>query len=763
MTATAGLRVEVNGIVQGVGFRPFVYALAEQLHLTGWVRNTSSGVEIELNGPPEALQAFLEALRSSPPPLARLDHIAAFPIPPNGAQTFEIIASQPQAGQFLPISPDRTICADCRRELFDPRDRRYHYPFINCTNCGPRFTIIRDIPYDRPNTTLADFPLCSQCADEYHNPRDRRFHAQPIACPTCGPQLWFEAANSNTRLAEREDALQLARQWLRQGKILAIKGLGGFHLVCDATNAQAVANLRSRKKRSDKPFALMAFDPAAIEHHAVLTEADRLLLTSNASPIVLLPRLPNSAIANEVAPNQNTLGFMLPYTPLHLLLLEPAENYPNVWVMTSGNHSEEPIAYTDEEARLRLNGLADGFLFHNRPIHMRVDDSVARTVQGAPYLLRRARGYAPESLRLPRAMPSILATGAELKNTFCLTRGQHAFLSHHIGDLENYETLQSFEAGIAHYERLFRVQPELIACDLHPNYLATRYAQQRAQASTLPLYPVQHHHAHLAACLADNHWDSAEPIIGLTLDGTGMGTDGVIWGGEILIGGYATFQRAFHLSETPLPGGDLAVRSPARMALSYLWTAAIPWEAHLPPVQALCSEERTILRSQLERHINTPLTTSMGRLFDAAAALIGLRAHATYEGQAAIELEAIADPHETGCYPFEIQANTLNPLPILLSMLAEWQTGTPTPTLAARFHNSIAQMLLEACQRLRQQTGIAVVALSGGVWQNMLLLQKTLALLEQNGFTTLIHRRVPTNDGGLALGQAMIAAAQALS
>lgn len=760
MSKNAGLQIEVSGIVQGVGFRPFVYALAESLHLTGWVRNTSGGVQIALNGPPEALQAFLDALQHHPPPLARLDHIETLSVPPSSAERFEIIASQPRPDQFMPISPDRAICSDCRRELFDSSDRRYRYPFLNCTNCGPRFTIIRDIPYDRPNTTLTDFPLCPACQEEYHNPLDRRFHAQPIACPTCGPQLWFEAAGSGAILAQRENALQIARQWLHQGKILAVKGLGGFHLVCDATNPQAVANLRNRKKRSDKPFALMAFDLDTIEQHALLCQAERNLLTSNSSPIVLLTRHPASSIAEQVAPHQTSLGFMLPYTPLHLLLLEPESGYPNAWVMTSANRSEEPIAYEDADARQRLGNLADGYLFHNRPIHMRVDDSVVRTVHQAAYPLRRARGYAPESIHLHRSLPAILATGAELKNTFCLTHQQHAFLSHHIGDLENYETLGAFEAGIAHYERLFRVHPERIACDLHPNYLASRYAHQRATAEALPLYTIQHHHAHLAACLADNNWDSTEPVIGLTLDGSGLGSDGVIWGGEVLIGGYASFQRVFHLREMPLPGGDLATRNPARMALACLWAIGQPWEAHLPPVQTLCEKERSILRSQLDQRINTPFTTSMGRLFDAAAALIGLRPTTTYEGQAAIEFEAIADPNETGFYPFAFEGQILDPQPVLLALLQDWYTGLPTPILSARFHNSIAQMLLQTCLQIRQQTSISIVALSGGVWQNLFLLLKTLPLLEQNGFNPLIHRRIPTNDGGLALGQAWIAAAQ---
>jgi hydrogenase maturation protein HypF len=752
--------VKVKGIVQGVGFRPFVYRLAESLFLKGYIRNTSDGVFIEVEGAAEDLALFLKRLKSDAPVLASINDISFEICPLEGYLSFVIEESQPVKGAVTGISPDISVCGDCRAEFSNPEDYRWHYPFINCTNCGPRFTIIRDIPYDRKNTTMASFAMCPECGRQYGDPYDRRYHAQPLACEVCGPRLKLLDSVGVPVAEGNEASAALAADMISKGKIIAVKGIGGYHLACNAYDIDAVRELRKRKSRDEKPFALMAFDLATVEQYAVLTDADRLLISSNASPILLLPRRPNSPIADQVAPNQTSLGFMLPYTPLHLLLLEPAQDYPDVWVMTSGNYSEEPIAYTDDEARLRLNKLADGFLFHNRPIHMRVDDSVARTVRQKPYLLRRGRGYAPESLHLPRPIPSILATGAELKNTFCLTRDQHAFLSHHIGDLENYETLQSFETGIAHYEQLFRIHPELIACDLHPDYLATRYAQQRAQATHTPLYPIQHHHAHLAACLADNQWDSAEPVIGLTLDGTGMGTDGIIWGGEILLGSYASFQRVFHLRELPLPGADLAIRSPARMALACLWAAQIPWEDHLPPTQALCYEERTVLHNQLEHHINTPLTTSMGRLFDAVAGLIGLRSHATYEAQAAIELEAIADPNETGCYPFNIQADLLDPLPVLLSLLTDWQNGIPIPILAARFHNSVAQALLETCQHIRQQTGISVVALSGGVWQNILLLQKTLALLEDDGFTPLIHQRVPTNDGGLALGQALIAAAQ---
>jgi len=755
ITNRVGLKIWVRGIVQGVGFRPFIYTQAQQNNLTGWVRNTSSGVEMELCGTQQDVDAFLHTLRTSPPPLARIDEITSLPCPPNGAESFEILASQPQEGDFIPISPDVSICADCRRELFDPSDRRFRYPFINCTNCGPRFTIIQDIPYDRPKTTMAGFAMCPDCLSEYNNPLDRRFHAQPVACPVCGPHIWLES--NGKRLCERQDALRTARRWIQEGKILAIKGLGGYHLACDAANSTAVNELRSRKKRSDKPFALMAYDLDAVEKHCWISLQEKNLLASIQHPIVLLERRPESNVVPAVAPYQVTLGVMLPYTPLHLLLLEPEEDFPDMLVMTSGNLSEEPIAYEDADALRRLDHLADAFLLHNRPIHMRVDDSVVRFAANGPYLLRRSRGYAPEPLQLPVEAPEILAAGAELKNTFCISRGQYAFLSHHIGDLENFETLSSFEEGIAHFERLFRIRPQAVACDLHPDYLATRYARQRSEREHLPLVEVQHHHAHLAACLADNGWKSDEPVIGLSFDGTGLGTDGAIWGGEILLGGYQRYQRRFHLAYAPLPGGDAAVRKPARMALAHLWQAGLDWDVNLPPVEAICSSDRAMLSSMLERRINCPLTSSMGRLFDAASALVGVRQEATYEGQAAIEFEVLADSDETGAYSFAIEDGIFNPAPIWQAMINDWHNRVPVPIISARFHNAVVDLVRLVCTQLRSETGIDHVALSGGVWQNRFLLERAAIALSSSDFNVLVHRKVPTNDGGIALGQIMVA------
>ncbi len=751
-----GRKIWVRGIVQGVGFRPFIYSLATRFHVTGWVRNTSSGVEIEINGALEALEAFEQEIYRNPPPLAHVDSIESQPTAPNGYAQFVIEESLPREGDFLPVSPDMTICADCHRELFDQSDRRYRYPFINCTNCGPRFSIIRDIPYDRPNTSMAGFALCTDCAREYHDPLDRRFHAQPVACPVCGPQVWFEAQGQ--RLSERDNAIQMARDWLAQGKILAIKGLGGYHLACDAANPAAVEMLRQRKKRSDKPFALMAFDLAAVRRHCHVSAEEQTLLESPQHPIVLLERRVDAGIYAGCAPGQRTLGFMLPYTPLHLLLLEPTPGYPDALVMTSGNLSEEPIAFEDQDAIQRLSPLVDAFLLHDRPIHIRVDDSVTSVAAGRPYLARRARGYAPEPVRLPLDVPPILAAGAELKNTFCLTRERYAFLSHHIGDLENYETLRSFEEGIVHFERLFRVQPERLACDLHPNYLASRYARQRAEQQGLPLVEVQHHHAHLAAVLADNGWVTGDPVIGFCFDGTGYGTDGAIWGGEVLYGGYTGYQRFYHLHYVPLPGGDLAVRKPGRTALAHLQAAGLEWESGLPAVDAFCAQDRTAIRSQISYQLNAPLTSSMGRLFDAASALLGVCQTATYEGQAAIELEALAQRDESGYYPLTLADGQIDPAPLWSALLDDWRGGMDVSRIAGRFHNSIARAVLDAALDVRERTGCHTAALSGGVWHNRLLLERSLALLQAGGFIVLLHHQVPANDGGIALGQAMIAA-----
>ncbi len=751
-------KIEINGIVQGVGFRPFVYAHAQRFGLTGWVRNTSHGVEILVSGKPADLNHFIKEFETSPPPLARIDHFSAETTPYQAFPKFEILASQPNPGDFIPISPDMSICEDCQRELFDPNDFRYRYPFINCTNCGPRFTIIKIIPYDRPYTTMADFPMCETCQAEYNDPLNRRFHAQPVACPDCGPQLAFISKTDQSE-AMGEDALQATRQYLADGKIIAIKGLGGYHLACDAKNEVAVSTLRNRKKRSDKPFALMANDIETIWQYCFISQEEENLLSSRQRPIVILDQKPDSGLSPQIAPFQTTLGFMLPYTPLHYLLMEPAESFPQVLVMTSANLSDEPIVYQDEDAFSRLGNIADAYLIHNREIYMRVDDSVTRVMNHQPVILRRSRGYAPNSIRLPFQTPQILAAGAELKNTFCLTREDYAFLSHHIGDLENLETLEAFEAAVVHYQHLFSISPQIIAADLHPNYLATRYAKQRAETENLSLVLVQHHHAHLAACLADNRRpDDNQRVIGLIFDGTGYGSDGAIWGGEVLIGNYQNYERRYHLSYTPLAGGDLAIKTPARVALSHLWRAGLPWDDILPCTTELCMEERTVLRNQLELGINAVPTSSMGRLFDAAAAMIGVRQKVNYEGQAAIEMEQLVDPLENGSYPFHLHGQEIDPTPVWEALINDKYQGIHQAVLAARFHNSVTQLCLQICQQIRSEQQLNMVVLSGGVWQNKVLLKNTIKNLKNHQFEVLTHQQVPPNDGGIALGQAAIAA-----
>jgi len=796
----SGARVHITGIVQGVGFRPFVYSLAIRLGLLGWVRNTSAGVDIQVDGTEEALDEFSDALQKSYPPLARIDSIQIEYCSPNGYTNFDILHSEPIPGAFIPISPDVSICDDCLRELFDPQDRRYLYPFINCTNCGPRFTIIQDIPYDRPKTTMAPFKMCTDCRREYENPLNRRFHAQPVACPVCGPHIWMEDLKdhplSEIRPLHIQDpiddfkVINKIQKYLLEGKIVAIKGLGGFHLACDATNAEAVAELRHRKLRVDKPFALMMPNLQTVEQHCYTTESERSILFSRERPVVLLWRKPDSDISLTVAPNQDTLGVMLPYTPLHYLLFErqPGNHLPDqpkitALVMTSGNLSEEPIAYTNQGAREWLSPLADVFLMHNRDIQTRCDDSVVRqnlatnetlTENGVPlsniYFLRRSRGYAPNPIRLPWKVPQLLATGPELKNTFCLTKEGYAFISHHIGDMENYETIQSFEGGIDHFEKLYRITPEAIACDLHPDYLATRYAINRTQSASLPIYQIQHHHAHVAACMVDNGLKGNHPVIGVSFDGTGYGDDGVIWGGEFLIADYHGYKRYAHLAYTPLPGGDAGIKNPYRIALSLLWQNDIDWDEDLPPVLAACGDELSMLRSMLTHNISTPLTSSMGRFFDGVAALSGIRSQINYEAQAAIEFEAIADPDEERGYSFELSRSSKEIIqtdptpieivtkPVLLDVVTDLRSGTPIETISGKFHNGLANLVLEICQDARDNHGLQDVALSGGVWQNMTLLGKTVPLLRHAGFTVYIHQQVPPNDGGLSLGQAVIAA-----
>jgi hydrogenase maturation protein HypF len=765
-------RIHVRGIVQGVGFRPWVFNLAERFHLAGSVRNTPDGVLIEVEGRASAIAQFMQTLENDPPPLAQVSSLIAENVAPQGETGFAILDSVETALEAVLVSPDVSTCDDCRREFSDPHDRRFGYPFTNCTHCGPRYTIIQDVPYDRPRTTMAAFRMCAACQAEYDDPRNRRFHAQPNACPECGPSVSLHAAGPAASSAlsgfEHEDSNPAApleviaevRRLLKQGQIVALKGLGGFHLACDAENNEAVHQLRQRKRRSDKLFALMAPDLAAIESFCVVSGEERKALLSPRRPIVILPRRPGSRISPAVAPGNNTLGVMLPYTPLHSLLFRTTPNELPAFralVMTSGNLSEEPIVTANEEARARLSGAADRFLVHNRDIHMRVDDSVVRVFEGKERVLRRSRGYVPQPIDLGAPMAEILACGPELKNTLCLTRGRYAILSQHIGDLENYETLVFFEETLANLKRLFRIEPRVVAYDLHPNYLSTRYALEQAG---LRKVGVQHHHAHIASCMAEN--GLREKVIGVAFDGTGYGTDGKIWGGEFLVADFAGFERRAHLRYVALPGGDTAIRQPWRSALSYLRDTfdkeTLPGNLQLwreVPAASL----RTV-ETMFERGINTVATSSCGRLFDAVASLLGLRHEINFEGQAAIDLELAAAGGMDGGYPFEIgdgEPWQIDMRPVIRSLVAEIGKGITTSTLAARFHNTLAVMIAGVCRRLREREGLNKICLSGGTFQNMLLLRLAVAALRRDGFEVYLHAQVPPNDGGIALGQAVIA------
>lgn len=778
-------RVHVQGVVQGVGFRPFVYGLAASLGLTGFVGNDSSGVFIEVEGSPTHIESFIIALKASPPPLAHIDHMSIRAVPVRASGEFQIVASQARDKASTLISPDLSICAECLHELFDPDDRRFGYPFINCTNCGPRFTITKDIPYDRPLTTMASFTMCATCRAEYDDPLNRRFHAQPNACAACGPHVWF--ATSGGMPAEVDDPIGAAQRQIAQGGIVVVKGLGGFHLACDATNAEAVEKLRLRKGRANKPFAIMVADLASAQAIAQLDEHEEALLTSRQRPIVLLKKRAGTVLADGIASGNGNVGVMLPYTPLHYLLLrryggkDPRPDVDSLrrhdlLVMTSANFSNQPIIKENDEALEKLAPVTDAFLLHDRDIHVHCDDSVIRIFRGIELPLRRSRGYAPFPVRLPFAVRPTLAVGGELKSTFCLANGTHAFMSQHIGDMQNLETLIAFSHSVAHFEQIFGIDPEIVAHDLHPGYLSTRWVYENCAERTV--IPVQHHHAHIAAVMAENGVARGEQVIGFAFDGTGYGHDHAIWGGEVFVASYLDCQRVAHLATVPLPGGDAAIRKPHRMALAHLWAAGIEWDETLPPVAACSPAERRIIKQQLIRHINTVETSSMGRLFDAVAALAGVRQEVTYEAQAAIEFEALADVGKQGTYtwlpddhfvsqlPAENAKNgwlrngkalQISATPIIRAVVADIQRHVAPSTIATRFHRGVAAFMLRMAQRIRLQSGLNHVALSGGVFQNVLLLEIATDLLEANDFYVLTHRQVPPNDGGLALGQAVIA------
>ncbi|WP_051832246.1 carbamoyltransferase HypF [Streptomyces katrae] len=773
MEAVQRRRVVVRGVVQGVGFRPYVYTRATGLGLAGHVTNTPEGVVAEVEGAPAAVSAFCERLAADAPPLAVVDAVDHCEVPVAGGAGFTIVASRSGGPARTLVSPDVATCADCLAELADPADRRHRHPFITCTHCGPRFTIVTGLPYDRVHTTMARFPLCPDCAREYADPADRRFHAQPVACPACGPRLRL-LAGSPPREVAYADPVAGARRLLADGAILAVKGLGGYHLACDAGHAGAVAELRRRKARGDKPFALMARDLADIEHLVHLGPAERELLNGPVRPIVLLRRRPGAAaeelVADAVAPGGPDLGVMLPYTPVHHLLLglpgDPPG--PRLLVMTSGNLSGEPIVTDDTEALDRLARLADGWLTHDRPIHVPCDDSVVRVCDGEVLTLRRSRGYAPLPLDLPLPVPAALAAGGDLKNAFCLGEGRKAWLSAHIGDMDDLATQYAFERAEQQLESITGVRPGLLAADRHPGYRSGRLVRDRAAGR--PVVGVQHHHAHLASAMAEHGLDGARRVIGVAFDGTGYGDDGAVWGGEVLLADYAGYTRFAHLAYVPLPGGDAAVHRPYRMALSHLRAAGLDWDPDLPCTEACPPDELRLLRRQLERELHCVPTSSMGRLFDAVSSLAGVCQHAGYEAQAAIELESAAlagsGTEADGGYAFALHLGgprgespvTADPAPVLAAVVADVRAGTTRALIAARFHAAVADLVCTQAVLARERHALDTVALTGGVFANTVLSSACARGLRERGFTVLRHHRVPPNDGGLALGQLMVAA-----
>jgi hydrogenase maturation protein HypF len=766
----------VRGIVQGVGFRPFVYTQASRLDLRGRVRNNPTGVLIELEGDHGNIVQFVTDLKTKAPTLSTIESVECnHHLPPAEYSEFLILESVldvPEVGeQLVPISADVATCADCLRELFDPADRRYLYPFINCTNCGPRFTIVENIPYDRSRTTMREFEMCAACRAEYADPTDRRFHAEPIACHACGPQLFIlgedpaldrdcltRKGRNAVSITTRDTVITRVLNLIATGRIVAIKGIGGFHLACDALDPAAVERLRQRKYREDKPFALMAASVAIIRKHCEVSQEEEELLTSGSRPIVLLAKKPDSTIPPAVAPGVNNLGFMLPYSPLHHLLLKDLDR---PLVMTSGNVSDEPICFDDEQAFRRLGRIADYFLLHDRRIHMRTDDSVTRVQDGREIILRRARGYAPQPINTAfKFETEVLACGAELKNTFCLTRENYAFVSHHIGDLENLETLGSFTEGINHYKRLFHLHPEVVAYDLHPEYLSTKYA---LALDDIPVkVPIQHHHAHIASCMADNGIDGE--VIGVALDGLGFGSDGRLWGGEFFVADFVAAERIAHLANVPMPGGAKAIREPWRMAAVYLQNTFGDEFANLdlPFVKDLEPRGWVTLRSMIATRTNCPETSSMGRLFDAMSSLLGVRSFVNYEGQAAIELEAMADRDSSHSYEFRLSdsGKLIEAQDVIHAAVSDLLGGTSPAVVSAGFHRAVAWLIATIAEQARAERKLNRVALSGGVFQNQLLLTQTKQLLRARDFEVFTHARVPTNDGGISLGQASIANAR---
>jgi hydrogenase maturation protein HypF len=751
-------KIEIRGIVQGVGFRPTVYRLAKKHNIKGSVGNDTRGVVLDIEGLPGEIDSFLKELKKNPPPLANIEKIESQKLALRNYKEFEIIESKEQEEKTTLVSPDIATCRDCRRELLDAKDRRYLYPFINCTNCGPRFTITKELPYDRKNTTMKKFEMCEKCRTEYENPEDRRFHAQPDACQDCGPHIKLTDVKGKEKKC---DPIEKTISLLKSGKIIAIKGLGGFHLACNAKDKKAIEVLRDKKKRPYKPFALMAKDVSVISRFVHLSDEEKKLLQSPRAPIVILKKRKECVLPENIAPNNNFLGFMLPYTPLHILLFRKPESI-EVLVMTSGNKIDEPLAIDNSEAFEKLGNIADYFLIHDRDIWIQADDSIARAIDNKPFLLRRSRGYAPEPVRrLARSGKRIIGFGAHKHNTFSISRGDEIFISHYIGETDNPETIKAFERGIKHFIKFFDIPPDIAAVDLHPEYEATKFGKKWAKENNKPLIEVQHHHAHIASCLLDNGMD--EKVIGVGWDGTGYGADGKIWGGEFLIADLKGYERKAHLQYIPLPGGDMAAREPWRMGAVYMYTTFGEnfLNFDIDFVKKLDMKKWAVVENMIDKKVNSPETSSIGRLFDAVSSIMGIRDTVTYQGQAAIELEMMAGETEKEFYEFEIREEkgiyVINPLPVMESIVKDIKSRIAPDSISARFHLGLAEMIVRVSGLLRKETRINKVCLSGGVFQNMVLRKLTTERLEKNNFKVCNHKNIPPNDGGISAGQVAVA------
>lgn len=746
----------IKGIVQGVGFRPFIHKLVQNYNLSGWVLNSNQGVEMDVEGKTEELNNFISDIKDKLPPLARIENIEVNQLPLIGYKGFSIKKSiTKEENGFVLVSPDISICEDCLQELFDPRNQRFRYPFINCTNCGPRFTIIKDIPYDRGKTTMRVFEMCPQCQSEYENIEDRRYHAQPNACADCGPQV---SLYQNKRKLESVGPIEKAVKLLKEGKIGAIKGLGGFHLACDATNNKAVAKLRRLKNREAKPFAIMSFNLEKIKKYCKLGKKEEEWLINRARPIVLLKKKEDSLISSLVAPRNNYLGVMLPYTPLHYLLLK--DNFTAL-IMTSGNIADQPIIGDNQEALEKLDSIADFFLLHNRDIFNRCDDSVLKIINSDNMFFRRSRGYVPYPIILDFKLKEVLALGGELKNTISFSKENYVFLSQYLGDLKSVETLSFLKKSIASLKKMFRINPEIIACDLHPDYLSTQYAEEIGAKKGLKVVKVQHHHAHIVSCMVENN--IKEKVIGVAYDGTGYGDDGKIWGGEFLLCDLKEYLRVGHLKYCSLPGGDKAIMEPWRMTYSYLYSIYGPKAKTLDInfIQRMDYDKLSIIEKMIDKNINSPLTSSCGRLFDAISSLIGIRDEISYEGQAAMELESFCASGIKERYKFCIYKEgmefIIDPQEIFIEIIKDLKEGIDKKIMAAKFHNTVAEFTLNLCGKIRENSGINKIALSGGVFQNKYLTEKVVSLLEDKGFKVYTQSKVPPNDGGISLGQAVVA------